>query len=302
MVKKANVMLIVAVVLWGITIAPTKWALETLHPFTLTFLRLLIASVFFLPYAWSKAKSVSPSFTIPWSRMAMLSFTGVAGYFLFGYSGIALTSGVNASILSASLSLFTLLLAAIYLKEAITAPQWFGLLMGVIGVLFISIQPEAQSGSSLVGDVLVLVSSFIFAAYVVLLKRPKAEAQLPSELFTALTLSISGVMILPFAVAEVWVYGLPVFTTKVLISLVFLVFGSTIMAYWLWNKGLESSSAAQAGVYLNALPLVSVVSSIALLGEAVTWRTLIGGSLVLLGVFYAEKKRKPHREMMVSAE
>lgn len=232
----------------------------------------------------------------------MLSFTGVAGYFLFGYSGIALTSGVNASILSASLSLFTLLLAAIYLKEAITAPQWFGLLMGVIGVLFISIQPEAQSGSSLVGDVLVLVSSFIFAAYVVLLKRPKAEAQLPSELFTALTLSISGVMILPFAVAEVWVYGLPVFTTKVLISLVFLVFGSTIMAYWLWNKGLESSSAAQAGVYLNALPLVSVVSSIALLGEAVTSRTLIGGSLVLLGVFYAEKKRKPHREMMVSAE
>ncbi|NGQ93798.1 EamA family transporter [Brevibacillus sp. SYP-B805] len=286
-------MLLVAVALWGITIAPTKWALESMPPFTLMFLRLFCASLFFLPYAWMKAKretETSPS--VPWLRMCSLSFTGVAGYFLFNYLGIGLTSGVNYSIISASLPLCTILLAALYLKEKITIPQWGGLLLGLAGVLLITVHPAGAGGGTLLGDLLVLASDMIWAFYVVQMKKPQGEAALPSELFTALTLGIGAMMILPFTLVEIGVSGLPAVTPKGWVSLAVLVVGPTILAYWLWNRAMESVSAGKAGLYLNALPVISVITSIVLLGEALTWKTFVGGLLVLSGVLWAEKKER----------
>lgn len=295
--NKSVGMLILAVVLWGMTIAPTKWAMEFVHPFTLTFLRLFLASLLFVPFAWIRAKKASGVITIPWKRMSILSFTGVSGYFLFGNYGISLTSGVNASILSASLPLFTIIFASVYLKERIRTPQWLGIILGVIGVLIISVQSNQDGNGSILGDILVLASCFIWAIYVVQMKRPQEEAELPSELFTALTLLLGAIMLIPFATVETWMVGLPQLTWKTWFSLGFLVLGSSIAAYWLWNKALESVSAASAGVYLNTLPLVSVVTAIVLLNETVTWRTVLGGSFILGGVFWAERSKNAERSV-----
>jgi drug/metabolite transporter (DMT)-like permease len=301
-VKPASLMLMTAVVLWGMTIVPTKWALETIPPFTLMVFRLFAASLIFLPYAWIKARKTLRPVRIPWGRMSILSFTGVAGYFLFNTAGVSLTSGVHASILSAALPLFTLLFAGYYLKEPITSAQWLGLGVGTAGVLMITVQPQALNGHSLWGDLLVLASQLIWAVYVIQMKRPQAEAALPRELFTALTFFIGGVMILPFATAETWLLGWPTLTKKALVCVLLLVFGATILAYWLWNKGLESTTAARAGIYLNTMPLISVLSSVFLLGEGLTWRTVAGGMLVLFGVYWAERRKGMKVQMAVPAE
>ncbi len=300
--SKANLMLIAAVVLWGTPIVPTKWALETFHPITLTFLRLALASLIFLPFTWRKAKAQQGTISIPWARMAVLSFTSVAGYFLFSYSGIAMTSAVNASIIGASLPFFTMLLAAYYLREKITMPQWLGLFLGTLGVLFITVQPGTQNGSSLLGDLLVLASQFLWAVYVIQMKRPQKEAQLPSDLFTALTLFVGAIMVLPFALVEMWMYGWSVISAKTYGSIAFLVIGPTILAYWLWNKALESTSAARAGIYLNAIPFIGVLGSVSLLREDVTWKTVLGGLLVLAGLFWAERKQRPEQPAAMSTD
>lgn len=291
--KKAEVMLMVAVAFWGMTIAPTKWALESIPPLTLIFLRLFLGSLLFLPFAWKVAGGLQWA-DVPWKRLASLSFTGVAGYFLLQYVGVSMTSGVHASIISASLPLCTIVLAAVYLKEQITRNQWLGLWLGVAGVLAITVHPGSgdTQGSFLMGDLLVLAAHVIWALYVIQLKRPQGEERLPSEMFTALTLVIGGLMVLPFAGAELWYLGMPEVTAKGFWSLVALVLGPTILAYWLWNRGIESVSAGKAGLYLNTMPLISVITSILLLGEALTWRTLIGGLLVIAGVFWAEKKSR----------
>jgi drug/metabolite transporter (DMT)-like permease len=301
-VKTASLMLMTAVVLWGMTIVPTKWALETIPPFTLMVMRLFAASLIFLPYAWLKALKTARPVRIPWGRMTILSFTGVAGYFLFNTAGVSLTSGVNASILSAALPLFTLLFAGWYLKEPITSAQWLGLGIGTAGVLMITVEPQALYGHSLWGDLLVLASQLIWAVYVIQMKRPQGEAALPSELFTALTIFIGGMMLLPFAAAETWLHGWPALTKKALVSVLLLAFGSTILAYWLWNKGLESTTAARAGIFLNTMPFISVLSSVIVLDEGLTWRTVLGGLLVLFGVYWAERRKGLKAQAAVPAE
>lgn len=79
-------------------------------------------------------------------------------------------------------------------------------------------------------------------------------------------------------------------TPKSIVSLLILVLGPTIAAYWLWNRALESISAGKAALYLNAMPVISVLASILLLAETFTWQAGAGGLLVLFGVLWSEKK------------
>ncbi|MGQ0421745.1 DMT family transporter, partial [Bacillus sp. HC-Mk] len=170
---------------------------------------------------------------------------------------------------------------------------WIGIILGAIGVLFITIPSKsANQEVYLIILVYLLLSTFLFAFYTVLLKRPKQEQYLSNEVFTTLTLIIGAVILLPFALVEIFYYGLPkVETWKTGLSVIYLVIGATILAYWFWNKALERVSASVSGLYLNALPLISIITSIILLNESLTWRVIMGASLVLIGVGWADKQK-----------
>lgn len=102
-------MLLVAVILWGTAIAPTKWALESIQPFTLLFIRLFFAGGICMLFSYVQLQKAIVHKHIPWKRMSLLSFTGVAGYFMFTSYGISLTSGLHVSIIDAALPLVTIL-------------------------------------------------------------------------------------------------------------------------------------------------------------------------------------------------
>ncbi|NWK72575.1 DMT family transporter [Bacillus paramycoides] len=286
-------MLLVAVILWGTAIAPTKWALESIQPFTLLFIRLFFAGGICMLFSFNQLKKAVVHKHIPWKRMSLLSFTGVAGYFMFTSYGISLTSGLHVSIIDAALPLVTILFSTFFLKEKIQLNYWIGIILGAIGVFFITVPSNnADQEVSLIGDILILLSTFLFAFYTILLKRPKQERHLSNNVFTTLTLIIGMVILLPFAMIETFYYGFPkIDTWKVGFSVMYLVIGATILAYWFWNKALERISASVSGLYLNALPLISIVTSIVLLDESVTWKIIIGGSLVLIGVGWADKQK-----------
>jgi drug/metabolite transporter (DMT)-like permease len=286
-------MLLVAVILWGTAIAPTKWALESIQPFTLLFIRLFFAGGICMLFSYGQLQKAIVHKNIPWKRMSLLSFTGVAGYFMFTSYGISLTSGLHVSIIDAALPLVTILFSAFFLKEKIQPNYWVGIILGAIGVLLITISSNnADQEVSLIGDILILLSTFLFAFYTVLLKQPKQEQYLSNKVFTTLILIIGSVILLPFAMVETFYYGLPkIETSKTGLSVMYLVIGATILAYWFWNKALEKVSASVSGLYLNALPLISIVASIVLLNESLTWRIVIGGGLVLFGVVWADKSK-----------
>ncbi|MED0982755.1 DMT family transporter [Bacillus paramycoides] len=286
-------MLLVAVILWGTAIAPTKWALESIQPFTLLFIRLFFAGGICMLFSFNQLQKAVVHKHIPWKRMSLLSFTGVAGYFMFTSYGISLTSGLHVSIIDAALPLVTILFSTFFLKEKIQLNYWIGIILGAIGVLFITVPSNnADQEVSLIGDILILLSTFLFAFYTILLKRPKQERHLSNNVFTTLTLIIGMAILLPFATIETFYYGFPkIDTWKVGFSVMYLVIGATILAYWFWNKALERISASVSGLYLNALPLISIVTSIVLLDESVTWKIIIGGSLVLIGVGWADKQK-----------
>ncbi|QIZ09305.1 DMT family transporter [Priestia megaterium] len=288
--NKYVLIVIASVALWGTTIPPTKWALESIPPFTLSFLRLFVACLVLFPLAQYKSSLFGQKRNIPWKRLWSLSFTGVGGTLILGYWGIELTSGLHVSILGATMPIFTLLLGVFYLKESISKTEIVSLLLGLLGVLIISIQSDIDRGSSILGDILILFSCLLWAIYMAQLKRPKGELHLPIAWFTALTLFLGSLMMFPLAIVEIWVIGWPTLTWKVVGSVLYLSLLPTTLAYWLWNKGLTHISMARASVILYTIPIIEIISCVILLDEMITWRLLIGGCLVLGGVVLIEKK------------
>ena len=128
-------MLLVAVILWGTAIAPTKWALESIQPFTLLFIRLSL-QVEFVCYSHLSNYKNQLYIKSSMERMSLLAFTGVAGYFMFTSYGISLTSGLHVSIIDAVITISYNFFSTL-LKEKIRLNYWIGIILGAIGVLLL---------------------------------------------------------------------------------------------------------------------------------------------------------------------
>jgi drug/metabolite transporter (DMT)-like permease len=64
------------------------------------------------------------------------------------------------------------------------------------------------------------------------------------------------------------------------------------MAQWFWQMGVAKFGAGKAGIYLYLEPTATTVLAVPLLGEKFTLTTAIGGSLVLAGVWWSERRKR----------
>ena len=73
------------------------------------------------------------------------------------------------------------------------------------------------------------------------------------------------------------------------LAVAFLGIGCSFLAYAFWYDGLQSISTSQAGVFLYIEPLVSLIAAAIVLGEIITVPALLGGGLILLGVWMVNR-------------
>ena len=67
--------------------------------------------------------------------------------------------------------------------------------------------------------------------------------------------------------------------------------GASGLAYMLYNLALQDIDASQAGVFANLIPVVGVISGIVVLGEPISARAIVGGLIVMAGVWITGSER-----------
>jgi drug/metabolite transporter (DMT)-like permease len=72
-------------------------------------------------------------------------------------------------------------------------------------------------------------------------------------------------------------------------SILFLGIFCSGLAYLFWYSALEKKDSSLVGMYLYLEPLVTLIAAYFLLGEEIQWITLIGGGMILLGVYLATR-------------
>ncbi len=278
--------LVLTMVLWGNSFVATKFILETLSPVQYIFVRFALAALLFIPVL---LMSRPRRLTFRQHRSFMLIALFEPGlYFLFETYGLRLTTASSASLIIACIPAFVALTAGLVLRERLSRRAWIGIVVSIIGVAAIAILDGAQEAAagSIIGNVLVLCSVFAATGYIIVARKVSAGLS-PLEI-TAYQVMYGALYFLPFFLLSLGGHlasgELPSIGGDVVGAMVFLVIGPTFLAFLCYNYALSRIPASRAAVFLNGIPVVTVIVAALLLGERLTMLQIVGGIVVIIGV------------------
>lgn len=244
-----------------------------------------------------------------WVDYALLGLTGILAYNLFFFYGLTLTTAAESSLIIAASPVVVALIGWAFLDESLSPGKIGGISLSVMGVVLVilagsgggSAGGEMAAGGRLTGDLLMLGGVLAWAAYSALGKRvlrrvtplaATARAVYWGVFFlTVLLLARDG----PDFVAE----ALTAVGLKELLSLLYLALVCTVFGFVSWYRGLKTTDVSGAAAFLSLVPISTLVIAAATLGERPTAGQLLGGALVIGGVFlvgYANAARRAERE------
>ena len=227
------------------------------------------------------------------------------GYFLLiGFLGITLHQWLQSNALVTSQAtttgwivattpIFIALLGYFFLREKLGKKGVAGMLIATIGVLLVVARgdPRAIAVGRLgaPGDALILISAVNWAVVSVLsrsgLKRHPAALMMFYVMLLGwlLTTALFGI--------EAGFRGIGPLSTPGMAALLFLGFICSGVAYVFWFDALERLPASRVGVLLYLEPLVTVAVADVLLGETIRAGVMIGGAIILFGIWLVNRER-----------
>jgi drug/metabolite transporter (DMT)-like permease len=190
----------------------------------------------------------------------------------------------------------TALVAVVWLRERASPLRWLGIALSVGGVLIVFSGGRSESGeSTLLGNLLMFSSVVCWAVYTSLAKR---VAEFDSLVITVAVTGTGSLLLLPLAgyevvMANVTGDGLPPLPLLGWIGIFYLGLVASALAYLLYNASLRHLDASAVGVYTNLIPIVGVLTGVVVLGEPLSARAIIGGLVVMLGVWITSRSERP---------
>ena len=200
--------------------------------------------------------------------------------------GLSITSPVNASIVTTSMPIFAMILAAIILREPISGKKALGVLMGCSGALILiltSAQAMNEKVGDLKGDLLCLGAQFSFALYLSLfnpLIKRYSVFTTNKWMFLFATLFVMPIS-LPSLTAIDWV-NVP---EKTWWEVGYVVLFGTYIGYILTMIGQRTLRPTVVSVYNYVQPIVSVIVSLVIGMAVLQWSQALAVLLIFLGVW-----------------
>jgi len=283
--------LLFASLIWGANSPIMKWTLASVPLFSLAFLRFSLATIFIAPIVAKSAKIKKRDL----AKIAIAAILGITLNVSLFFLGLKFTYAINAAFIIATIPVFTMVAAIIFLRERLTRKLVLATTFALTGLLLILGAPVLTLGlTHLVGGLLLILSSLTWVGYEIVSK--KLFKTYSASVVTFYSFLIGSVTFLPLAILEFarnpdWIFHL---TTQGLVGIFYGAVFSSTAAYFAWQYGLSKIPASQASFFFYLDPVTGVIVSVLLLGEQVTPIFLAGAALIVLGVFWAEHKRKVH--------
>ncbi len=276
--------LVATVLIWGLSFIATKEALNSLHPFAIVFFRFALGALVFgiilLRRGFPKLSARDHM------KLALLSIFEPGLYFFCETFGLRLTSASIASLIIAAIPLVVIVFAGFLLKEQVRARNLtaVGLSIAGIAVLIFGDARSASSGSgSILGDLLIL-GAVVTASLYTILARDLGRTHSAIEI-TSLQVLYGAVIFAPFFFATVGRTDWTAVRPSAILSVLFLAFCATVLAYLFYNFSLTRLTATSASIFVNGIPVVTTVGGWLILGERLTPLQLLGGAVVLAAVY-----------------
>lgn len=263
----------------------------TIPPFTLAFFRFASGALILLPLCYKTLYQQRLLWKKEWKPLLGLSISGIVLFNASLYLAVNYTSSINASIVDALTPAVAAVLGFLILRESLTKIQLFGIVLSFSGILWIISKGSWQVFASLsfnIGDIIMLFGIICWAVYSIIIKRHSFK--FPPIAGLVVTMVIGTTILVPVAIIETIYLGIPhLFQWKVLLGIAYIGIFPSAISLLLWYRGVGEIGPAKASVFFNLVPIFTTIMAITLLGETFTYHQLLGGVIVIFGVYLSTK-------------
>ncbi|ADG82053.1 DMT family transporter [Thermincola potens] len=272
-------------IFWGLSFLSIKVSVAALGPMSLALSRFAIASLLLFTFL----KIREPGTRLERKDTLLMAVSGIIGitvYFFFENNGVKLTTASTASIIIGTIPLLTILADFIFCGNRVTWSKGFGVAMSVIGVYLIVKESGDLSFASrhFIGNLMMFGAAFSWVFYS-LLTRPLGQRYSRLAVTTYQTL-FGTAAIVPFALFETNKWD--ALNWVVVGNVLFLGFFCSALGYYFYVYAMGELGVDISSLFINLIPVVTVVSSYFILGEKITSTQMIGGGIIVLAVYFAD--------------
>ncbi len=291
--SKPYLLLVLAPIFWGGNISAGKLAVGNVDPYLLTIGRwtgaLLILLPLALPHVIADWKLIKPKLLL----LAMFGFFGFTGFNILLYNSSLYTSAINGSIEQASIPVFVLIGNLILFGIRPKPLQVLGLILTIAGVVWVATRGLPATLFSLqlnIGDAMVILACFLYAAYSLALRyKPKTHwlSFLAVTAFFALVAAFFAQAFIAGGLCEL-TRLLPQTTARGWLLIIYVMIFPSILAQLFYARGVEIIGSNRASVFINLLPVFGTVISVLIVGEKFQFFHFVAAVLVVFGIILSE--------------
>lgn len=275
--------------IWGSSFLLVKFALATMPPLTVSLFRIAVAALALTALSWGRTGGWPRGDRRFWGAAAMVGITGMALPFCLIAWGLTATDSGIAGILTASVPLWTMLLAHLLLPdESINRIGLTGIVIGFIGILLLF--ADKMGGATRVFSAgLILMASLSYAAMAIFIKKNAAANTL--DFSTAVTWCALAVLApIALVVERPWRISPD---TQAVVSIFVLGALHTGIATVMLMKLIQVAGATYASMTNYLAPMAAIVLGAVFLDERLPAAAGLGFALIALGVYLTGRRPAP---------
>jgi drug/metabolite transporter (DMT)-like permease len=221
-----------------------------------------------------------------------ISLTGITLFNTLVYFAGHYSPAINLALIGTTSSpVFSIILAAIFLREKITLLRITGLLFCIAGITYLLAQGSWERLKAFhfsQGDILILVAALAFAIYNILARRKPAGLSPTNFLFVIFALG--ALLLLPAFIYESITRPPIQWNGNLLLIILYLGAGTSVISFLCWNAAISRLGAARTSLFGNLIPIFSTLEAVVFLGEEITMIHVISGVVVIGGLVIAAKR------------
>lgn len=290
--KKSNLLPVLAItltaILWGLSFLSIKVSVMVIPPMTLALMRFLMASAILL----AMLKIIEPGTKFSRRDVPALAVAGLIGitmYFFFENNGVKLTTASVASIIIATVPIMSILADYIFFRSPLSALKISCVIISIFGVYLVAGANISGPGGrgNLAGNLFMIGAAVCWVIYSIV-TRPLGKKY--SQLAIVTYQTIFGTLsLVPLSLLErgSW-QAVP---AHVMMNVGYLGIFCSALGYYLYVYAMKRLGMGVVSIFINLIPVVTVVSSYFILGETIGPAQMGGGALIVASVYLASWKQ-----------
>jgi drug/metabolite transporter (DMT)-like permease len=270
---------------WGLSYIMSAYLINFFSPSFLSFIRMAITwlIVLLLLYRVGKLRWPTPR---EWLLLTASSVFGTLIQQPLYFTGLKMSTAANASLIYAVAPLVAIFMERLLYKVALTAGKLVGGLLGVAGVTII-ISFGGGEFSLSVGDLYLVLA--MLGMTISMMFTPLVVKTMSLTAINIISGGLGVILMSPMVAVESYKGSL--ITTGsgyIWLLLLLLAFITATSGIW-WTRGIAVTGPGTASMFMNIPPFISLIAGHFILGDHIYGTQLIGGALILIGVFISNR-------------